>query len=93
MCPVLKDPTQEHRTEAISEYAGEIMLLDREWKIVLNQEGQPYMLFNVEDDPQEINNLAGLPEMKEVEDRLRLRILERVASAQVQSGAHFALGT
>jgi hypothetical protein len=31
------------------------------------------MLFSVEDDPQEVNNLAGLPEMKEVEDRLRLR--------------------
>ncbi len=90
-CPVLRDPTQEHRTEAISEYGGEIMLLNREWKIALNQEGQPYMLFNVEDDPQEVNNLAGLPEMKELEDRLRLRILERLASAQVQSGAYFAL--
>lgn len=92
-CPVLADPKQEHRTEAISEYGGEIMLLDREWKIALNQEGQPYMLFSVENDPQEVNNLAGLPEMKEVEDRLRLRILERLASSQAQSGAHFALGT
>lgn len=68
------------------------MLLNREWKIILNQEGQPYMLFNVEDDPQEVNNLAGLPEMKEVEDGLRLRILDRLASAQVQSGAHFSQG-
>jgi choline-sulfatase len=91
-CPVLEDPSKEHRTEGISEYGGEIMLLNREWKIVLNRDGQPYLLFNVEEDPQEINNLAGLPEMAEVEKELRLRILERVASSQVLSGAHFSLG-
>ena len=91
-CPVLEDPSKEHRTEGISEYGGEIMLLNREWKIVLNRDGQPYLLFNVGEDPQEINNLAGLPEMAEVENELRLRILERVASSQVLSGAHFSLG-
>ena len=92
-CPVLDDPTCEHRTEAISEYRGEIMLLDREWKIVLNRQAQPYLLFNVQDDPQEVNNLAGLPEMAALEDHLRLSILDRIASSQALSGAHFALGT
>ena len=92
-CPVLDDPTREHRAEAISEYGGEIMLLDREWKIALNRQAQPYLLFDVQGDPQEVNNLAGLPEMTDVEDRLRLRILDRIASSQVLSGAHFALGT
>ena len=92
-CPVLDDPTREHRAEAISEYGGEIMLLDREWKIALNRQAQPYLLFDVQGDPQEVNNLAGLPEMTDVEDRLRLRILNRIASSQVLSGAHFALGT
>ena len=60
---------------------------------MLNREGQAYLLFNVEEDPAEVNNLAGLPEMAEVENQLRLRILDRVASSQVLSGAHFALGT
>jgi choline-sulfatase len=90
LCPVLKDPTAEHRSEAISEYGGDIMLLNHEWKIAINQEGKTYLLFDVKNDPDEVNNLAGVPEMAEVEQVLRLRILERVASAQVYTGARFA---
>jgi hypothetical protein len=52
----------------------------------LNREGQVSLLFNVEDDPQEVNNLAGLPEFSDVERGLRLRVLERLICAQVTSG-------
>jgi choline-sulfatase len=86
LCPTLADVSTEHRVEAISEYGGEVMLLNREWKAVLNREGQVYLLFNVEDDPQEVNNLAGLPEFSDVERGLRLRVLERLICAQVTSG-------
>jgi choline-sulfatase len=88
VCPVVADPTREHRTEGISEYGGDVMLLDREWKIALNQGGLPYLLFDVQNDPGETRNLAG--EMPEVENRLRLRILERIAEAQVYTGLRFA---
>ena len=86
LCPTLGNLDVEHRSEAISEYGGEVMLLNCEWKAVLNGEGQVYLLFNVADDPQEVNNLAGLPEVAEVEQALRLRILERVMMAQVTEG-------
>ena len=90
LCPVLNDPTAEHRSEAISEHDGEIMLLNKEWKCAINQAGEVYLLFDVKNDPDEENNLAGTPEGKEVGDALRLRILERVASSQVYGGVRFA---
>ena len=74
----------DHRTEAISELEGEIMLLDREWKIALNSEGTPYLLFDVQRDPNEVNNLVTAPEMQETVSRLRLRILERLIQTRTQ---------
>ena len=82
--PVLDDPTSTHRDYAISELSGEIMLLNQEWKIALNQEGECYLLFDVKNDPDEINNLAGLPEMKELETELRLQVLEHLFNTQTK---------
>ena len=90
LCPVLQDVNREHRPDAISEYRGEIMLLNQEWKIALNNDGLPYMLFDLINDPEERENLAGRPEMKATEDILRLRILERLQRSHLQgSGYHF----
>jgi arylsulfatase A-like enzyme len=86
--PVLRDPQSEHRAEAITELAGEIMLLDHQWKVALNCAGQVYLLFDVQNDPDEMVNLAGRPEMAAVEDRLRLRLLERLVSTQVQGAGY-----
>jgi choline-sulfatase len=82
--PVLADTESTHREFAISEISGEIMLLNQEWKIALNTDGKPYLLFNVQNDPDEINNLAGLPEMKELETELRLQILEHLFQTQTK---------
>ncbi len=90
LCPMLSDPSVEHRSEAISEYGGDVMLLNHEWKIALNQEGKAYMLFDVKNDPDEVNNLAGKAEMAEVEESLKLRILDRMLESQVYTGARFA---
>ena len=84
LCPVLDDTEATHREFAISEISGEIMLLNQEWKIAINKERQPYLLFNVQDDPNETNNLAGLPKMKEVETELRLQILDHLSQTQTQ---------
>ena len=81
--PVLEDPQNEHRREAVSEHEGEIMLLDREWKAALTAEGQVYLLFDVQDDPEEAENLAGRPEMAQVESGLRGRLLEHLVSTQL----------
>ena len=72
-----------HRDDALSEIAGEFMLMNDEWKIALNREGETYMLFNRKNDPNEEQNLAGLSEYRSDADALRLRILERIAQSQL----------
>ncbi|MYC76240.1 sulfatase-like hydrolase/transferase [Candidatus Poribacteria bacterium] len=83
LCPVLTHPEATHRDFAISEIEGEIMLLNKEWKVALNAEGEVYLLFNVQNDPNEIQNLAGRPEVADVETALRLQILERLMQTQL----------
>ena len=82
LCPVLDDTEATHREFAISEISREIMLLNREWKIAINKERQPYLLFNVQNDPNETNNLAGLPKMEELETQLKSQILEHLSHTQ-----------
>ena len=84
LCLVLDNTEETHREYAISEISGEIMLLNQEWKIALNTHGVPYLLFDVNNDPDEINNLAGLPEMKELETALRLQVLEHLFHTQTK---------
>lgn len=79
---VLADTEANHREYAISQLSHETMLLNREWKIALNRDKMPYLLFNVQDDPDEIKNLAGLPAMKEIETQLRSQILEFLSQTQ-----------
>jgi len=82
LCPVLMQPEATHREFAISEIQGEIMLLNREWKIALNANGEAYLLFDVQKDPDELHNLIGSPEVADVETALRLQILERLVQTQ-----------
>ena len=84
LCPVLSDPETTHRDFAISEIQGEVMLLNREWKAALNKDGEVYLLFDVQNDPNETNNLAGKPEVADVETALRLQILERLMQTQLE---------
>ena len=83
LCPVLTQPEATHRDFAISEIEGEIMLLNQEWKIALNANGEAYLLFDVQNDPNEIQNLAGRPEVADIERVLRLQILERLMQTQL----------
>ena len=80
----LSNPDVEHRSTAISELDGEIMLLDQEWKIVLNKNGEPYLLFDVQKDPNEINNLVVNREHRNIVIHLRLKILERLMSTRTK---------
>ena len=84
LCPVLAAPEMTHRDFAISEIQGEIMLLNQEWKAALNSDGDIYLLFNLENDPNETENLAGKPEVADVETGLRLQILERLMQTQLK---------
>lgn len=84
LCPVLMQPESEHRDFAISEIEGEIMLLNQEWKAALNANGEVYLLFDVQNDPNETENLAGRPEVADIETALRLQILERLVQTQLR---------
>ena len=84
LCNVLEKPMETHRDYAMSELSGEIMLLSREWKIALNTSGEVYLLFSVQADPSETENLAGLTEYKHVENQLRHCILDRLVQSQFQ---------
>ena len=60
------------------------MLLNQEWKAALNAEGKVYLLFDVRNDPDETQNLAGKSEVAAVEAALRLQILERLMQTQLK---------
>ena len=81
----LASPDQDHwrRGDALSEFEGEVMLLTDDWKIVLNDRAEPYLLFDRHNDPNEVDNRVLDPSLAGVRDDLRIRILERVLSAQV----------
>ena len=79
----LDDPDTRIRDESICEMRGEIMLREEKWKLAINQAGQPFLLFDLENDPCESRNLAGLEDYRDIETELRLRILERVVAAQL----------
>ena len=83
LLPGVRDVTHHHRDGAISEMNGEVMWLDVDHKVVLNRSGQVYMLFDRHNDPHEQENLAGNPSAADEENRLRLRILERLMQTQV----------
>ncbi|MYF99061.1 sulfatase-like hydrolase/transferase [Candidatus Poribacteria bacterium] len=84
LCPVLTNTAETHREFAISEIYRETMLLNQDWKIALNTRREPYLLFDVRNDPDETNNLAGNPDMKKLERELYSQILERLSETQQQ---------
>ena len=82
LVPALSDPSGRHRSDALSEIDGEVMLLTEDWKIAVNRSGEAYLLFDLHSDPLEQDNLAGNPRVADVETQLRLRILERLMASQ-----------
>jgi arylsulfatase len=73
----------DHRDMAVSEFAGEAMIMSDRWKMAVNRAGESYLLFDLVDDPTEVHNLAALPEMKGIEDDLRLQLFSHIMSTQL----------
>ena len=82
LVPLLEGRTQKHRDYILSEYAGELMYLDREWKLVTNREGLPYQLFHLTRDPEELDNLASAPQAREIEALLCQRLFLALAETR-----------
>jgi len=57
----------------------EVMYLDRDWKLMLNRKREPYRLFDVKNDPEEMNDLIGRSEHDSLIKELKSRVAERLA--------------
>ena len=77
LAPLLRDPAIEHRPFAISEFAHELMYLDRDWKLMLNSESEPYRLFDLKKDPHEMEDLIGRKESEAMIADLKGKLLDR----------------
>ncbi len=84
LSPALEACAAELRDYAISELNGEVMYMDRRWKLALNAHGAPYLLFDLENDPDEQNNLVDDASMAKTVVELRILILEHLIRTQVQ---------
>jgi choline-sulfatase len=80
--PVLRDPGASLREVAVSELRKERMAASRDWKLALNDRREGYLLFDLENDPGETRNLAGLPDARENEEDLRRMLEEAVDAAR-----------
>jgi arylsulfatase len=76
--PTLRDPKIEHRNFAISELLQEIMYLDRDWKLMLNRDREAYRLFDVQNDPREMEDLVGRPEHGALIKALKSKVADRL---------------
>ena len=77
LAPALAKPNTEHRAFALSEFKHELMYLDRDWKLMLNAEGEPYRLFSVKNDPDEMQDLSDHKEHRDLISELKNKLLER----------------
>ena len=81
LLPVLVDPSRVIREVALVEHRREAMVASPHWKLAVNAGGEPYLLFDLRNDPAETRNLAGLTEYEAVETDLRERLRQTIESA------------
>ena len=82
LCGILDGTETDARDYVLSEYFGEIMYKDHDWKIVTNNKGEVYLLFDLKNDPGEQRNLAASPEGEEITAILREKMMMALAENQ-----------
>ena len=90
LMPTLNGETESHRDEVFSEMGPKKMIRRGEWKYVYSPERGIQQLFNLVDDPNELNNLsgsAGVLALDEEED-----IAEAMEAIQKSDGGGLGLG-
>ncbi|MFO8007439.1 MAG: DUF4976 domain-containing protein, partial [Candidatus Brocadiia bacterium] len=74
LLPVMKDPSLKLREAALSEvHSGGrriAMVCTRRYKYAAFEDGTGYMLHDLEQDPEETNNLIGHPDYRDVQEHM-----------------------
>jgi choline-sulfatase len=81
LCCEVESPFAPVREEALSELFGEVCIVTKEWKMAVNRDGEPYLLFHRPSDPQEQDNLAGSEAHAEIRGELTRRMTRRIVSS------------
>ncbi|MBV9618555.1 MAG: DUF4976 domain-containing protein, partial [Verrucomicrobia bacterium] len=53
--------------------------LDRDWKLMLNRKGEAYRLFDVKNDPQEMEDVVSRPEHAALIEELEKKVANRLS--------------
>jgi len=85
--PCLGDPSAEVRDATFSEVNDTTMVRTKRYKYACDALGRGYMLIDLENDPDEANNLIGVPGTEAVEREMRERLLEFLVSTHVRQGS------
>lgn len=70
------------RDHVLSELSGEIMYCDEQWKVVLNKDGDIYLLFDRLNDPHEQLNLASAPGTEAISAHLIQKVMCAIAQTR-----------
>ncbi len=84
LCPVFEYRAAEPRDYVISEIHGEVMYMDHKWKLMLDADGRPCLLFDLKNDPDEQNNLVDDASTAKTVVELCIWIQEHLIRTQVQ---------
>jgi choline-sulfatase len=84
LLPCLQDPAASIRDAVFSEILDCTMVRTRRHKYALDSGGAGYLLFDLEKDPAERENLIGRPGTESLERELRERILDWLLATQVR---------
>lgn len=79
---LLEGSTQSHKDAVFCELGPEKMVREGPWKYVYHPEREIQQLFNLDEDPQELENLTGKDER--LEQRLRERLLDWLIATETK---------
>jgi arylsulfatase len=82
LLPLLAEPDGQHRRFVVSELSGEIMIMDRRWKLVFNCGGRPCLLFDQQEDPDETVNRVDDPDCSRLVETLREQLFQHLLQTQ-----------
>jgi choline-sulfatase len=81
LVPLLEEPSRPHRDVALSGLRREVMIATAHWKLAMNRRREVYMLYDLDADPMETRNIAGLEGYEEVVNDLLRHVPQQVSGA------------